>query len=535
MILTKRVSGRARTRRAVPATWLIGGALLLAPIGGIGAAPSAGADTAAAILAAPPNASRYVPVTPTRLADSRSGLGTPALPLSADSTRSITITGSVIPATATAAMINVTVDGTQGSGWLQVFPTGIAAVGSASTLNAEANATTPNAAFTPIGLGGQISIYSTFATNVIVDVFGYFEPASAATAGRFVPLDPTRILDTRTGLGWAPPAPVVPVTPTTVAPTATTVQPTGTAAPTTTVPATTTTARPGNPGNTKNCGDFANYAEAKAWFDTYFPLYGDVAELDADDDGIPCETLSGAPKQFTNGKVTSGKVTSGKVTSGTTVSLQVLGRGGVPTSGVAAVVMNVTADQASASGWVQVAPTPVSIGTSSNLNPQKGKTVANLVVVPVGAGGKVDLYATSEMDLLADVVGYFTDSTAPSSAEGLFVPISPSRQLDTREPNAQPVLGAGTSVTIDVSDISSAAAAVTGNLTATAAATGGWVQLSPPSSPIGASSNLNTSSDNQTVANAVVSPVAAPGTLRAYTDRPAHLLLDITGWFTGTA
>merc|ERR1719359_2254451 len=47
----------------------------------------------------------------------------------------------------------------------------------------------------------------------------------------------------------------------------------------------------GNPGNTKNCDDFASYEEAKAWYDTYFPLYRDVANLDGNDDGIPCEAL----------------------------------------------------------------------------------------------------------------------------------------------------------------------------------------------------------------------------------------------------
>jgi len=46
-----------------------------------------------------------------------------------------------------------------------------------------------------------------------------------------------------------------------------------------------------NPGDTKNCKDFANYEEAKTWFDTYFPLYGDVAKLDGDGDGKPCESL----------------------------------------------------------------------------------------------------------------------------------------------------------------------------------------------------------------------------------------------------
>ncbi|MET0932621.1 MAG: cell wall-binding repeat-containing protein, partial [Mycetocola sp.] len=54
-------------------------------------------------------------------------------------------------------------------------------------------------------------------------------------------------------------------------------------------------APPKNPGDTKNCGDFATYAAALAWFKTYFPLYGDVARLDQDNDGIPCESLPGAP------------------------------------------------------------------------------------------------------------------------------------------------------------------------------------------------------------------------------------------------
>lgn len=52
-----------------------------------------------------------------------------------------------------------------------------------------------------------------------------------------------------------------------------------------------TTTQPPNPGNTKNCSDFATYVEAKTWFDRYFPAYGDVAKLDGDGDGEPCESL----------------------------------------------------------------------------------------------------------------------------------------------------------------------------------------------------------------------------------------------------
>ncbi len=41
-----------------------------------------------------------------------------------------------------------------------------------------------------------------------------------------------------------------------------------------------------NPGNTKDCSDFATQREAQAWFDKYYDQFGDVAELDGDGDGI---------------------------------------------------------------------------------------------------------------------------------------------------------------------------------------------------------------------------------------------------------
>lgn len=47
----------------------------------------------------------------------------------------------------------------------------------------------------------------------------------------------------------------------------------------------------GNPGDIKNCSDFGSYSEAKAWFDLYAAEFGDVANLDGDGDGEPCESL----------------------------------------------------------------------------------------------------------------------------------------------------------------------------------------------------------------------------------------------------
>ena len=53
-------------------------------------------------------------------------------------------------------------------------------------------------------------------------------------------------------------------------------------------------AAPPNPGDARNCGDFASWNEAQAWFDTY-RAHGDVAGLDADEDGVACEGRPGAP------------------------------------------------------------------------------------------------------------------------------------------------------------------------------------------------------------------------------------------------
>ena len=64
---------------------------------------------------------------------------------------------------------------------------------------------------------------------------------------------------------------------------------------TTTATTTTTVFVPPNPGDSKNCSDFSTWAEAQAWYDLYFPHYGDVAKLDGDGDGIACEGLPGAP------------------------------------------------------------------------------------------------------------------------------------------------------------------------------------------------------------------------------------------------
>ena len=494
-------------------TRIIAIAALLALAGGAGL----GGSSPNTVHAAPPsNASAFTPMTPQRLVDTRTGVGGVGGRLTAEASVDVQVTGKLgIPDTASAVMINVTAVDSGGRGYLQVVPRGRAALRSSSTLNVDApGQTIPNAAFAPIGDAGQITVFTTFATDLVIDVSGYFLPAQTAAAGRLQPLTPNRILDTRIALGWTPPSTTAP--PTTAPTTTTTTQPT------TTQPS--TTVKPSNPGDTKNCSDFATYAAAKAYFDMYFPYYGDVAKLDNDNDGEPCESLPGGPGVRA--------IRSDVVAGSTIIPLQVAGRGGVPTDGVSAVVMNVTAVDPTGPGYVQVAPRPVTVGASSNLNVATGLTIANLVVVPLGAGGQVDLYTTTNMELLADVVGYFTSASASSSSTGLFVPITPSRQLDTRDPaGTQPVRASGTILQTDVSDVAANAIAIAGNATVTDSVQFGYLQVAAPPLNPGASSNVNVAYNGQTIANAVVSPVSG-GAVSTFNNSPMHEILDVTGWFT---
>jgi hypothetical protein len=41
----------------------------------------------------------------------------------------------------------------------------------------------------------------------------------------------------------------------------------------------------------RDCADFSTHAQAQAWFEYYYPYYGDFANLDGDNDGQACESL----------------------------------------------------------------------------------------------------------------------------------------------------------------------------------------------------------------------------------------------------
>ena len=162
------------------------------------------ADIAGYYTTTPPaGGGRFTAVTPSRLLDTRNGTGTGGslAPVGPQSSIDLTVVGvGGVPATGVSAVaLNVTVDQPTMSGFLTVWPRGETKP-TASTHNFVPGLTTANLVLAKVGAGGQVSIYNLAGnTHVVADVVGYF----SASGGAFVPLDPTRVIDSRDGTGTA--------------------------------------------------------------------------------------------------------------------------------------------------------------------------------------------------------------------------------------------------------------------------------------------------------------------------------------------
>ena len=92
------------------------------------------------------------------------------------------------------------------------------------------------------------------------------------------------------------------------------------------------------------------------------------------------------------------------------LEVTLLAHGGVPSSGVSGVMLNVTAVAPTADTYVTIYPGGTAAPTASNLNVSAGQVIPNMVLARIGDAGTVLMYNNAGViDLIADVVGYFTD------------------------------------------------------------------------------------------------------------------------------
>jgi hypothetical protein len=241
-----------------------------------------------------------------------------------------------------------------------------------------------------------------------------------------------------------------------------------------------------------------------------------------------------------------GTTTDTPIPGGTALPVQVLGVAGIPTTGVMAVTVTVTAVGAQAAGWLSVLPdyTGQSL-QGSQLNWAAGETVANSAIVQVGTNGRISVFNGSPQPthVLVDVSGYWRSSDVPITAGGAMATLYPYRKLDTRAalgvPTAQPLAGGSTTKLFfgPRDGLGNApAAAVVLNVTSTSSTSAGYLSLGGPPAPGTGASVLNWR-PGRTVANLVVAPLAADGSVTLYVGAGArdttHLIVDLFEFVLG--
>ncbi|KQR17615.1 S8 family serine peptidase [Cellulomonas sp. Leaf334] len=117
----------------------------------------------------------FVPVTPTRLADTRAELGFTG-PLRSGVPADLKVTGAVVPADATAAVLNIAGVGPRRLTHVRAFPTTVpATLPEVSSINLVPGRDEANLAVLRLGAGGKDTFYAASSdTDLVVDAFGYF-------------------------------------------------------------------------------------------------------------------------------------------------------------------------------------------------------------------------------------------------------------------------------------------------------------------------------------------------------------------------
>ena len=227
---------------------------------------------------------------------------------------------------------------------------------------------------------------------------------------------------------------------------------------------------------------------------------------------------------------------TGPVGPGATITVQVTGRGGVPT-GAAAVALNLTVTETKAAGYITAYPTGATLPNTSNLNYAPGQTIPNHAIVKLSTDGRLTLKNTSTgtAHLIADIAGYFTAGSPDTP--GAFGALPPARVLDTRTATgATGPVGPGATITVQVTGrggVPTGAAAVALNLTVTETKAAGYITAYPTGATLPNTSNLNYA-PGQTIPNHAIVKLSTDGrlTLKNTSTGTAHLIADIAGYFT---
>ncbi|MBR7824750.1 right-handed parallel beta-helix repeat-containing protein [Actinospica sp. MGRD01-02] len=369
---------------------------------------------------------------PTRILDTRKGIGAAKAKLGVDSRVYVKVAGvGSIPSDVTAVAVNLTATNTTGGGY--VVAGGVGTYASTSNVNYGKGQTVANNAIVPVNSDGTIELVNEGSSgdtiDLIADISGYFTQSSG---NGYTPVALKRLLDTRNGTG----------------------------------------------------------------------------------------------------------ASKAKVAAGGHVSLTIAGADSIP-SGVKAVAVHVTETDATGGGFIAAEADGAGVPTTSSLNFSTGQTISNTVIVPVASDGKIELYngaASGSVDLVADVSGYFSASSTEA-----YVPLTADRVFDSRDqgelyPNSVTELWLADWTTDDTENLIPSGATVITNITITGTQAAGYLTVYPDETAAPGVSDLNFLK-GQTVANlGLLTTTGAEQGIDVANHSSGYdeLILDVDGYFANS-
>ncbi len=398
------------------------------------------------VSAAPTGASAFRGLDPVRILDTRNG----ARP-GANSSTVLTVAGvNGVPANATSVVLNVTAYQPDREGFITVHPWGEGLPNTSNVNMRDSRTIVPNLVTTKVGTWGNIVLYASVATHIIVDVFGYYVPANSSREGRFVPTTPQRLLDTRHTSRVAPDGRVTVPRPWFV--------PADTEGMVLNVTAVNSGMRPngfaywtalpagGVVPDTSNLNimragqiianqvivkpsasgvDFYSYAGGDIIVD--FLGYYTGPSAASSDVGLYVPVT---PARLLDTRSSPNPLGRGvTVHHGWSVEVGTGGVAGVPVGGASAVALNVTMTRALDDGFVTVYPAGQPRPDASNINADRsGVTAPNHVQVQNASRG-VTLYSFGGADLIVDIFGWFVGTPVASSYPAPANPLPPAQMF----------------------------------------------------------------------------------------------------------
>jgi hypothetical protein len=386
--------------------------------------PAAATGAPAPVPVAVPTAAPtgFAPLSPARIVDTRISSG--AARLVAGATTRIQVTGQGgVSADAKAVLANVTLTAPAGPGFLTMWNCS-AARPEVSTLNFSANETVANAATIPLNSTGQLCAFSSVSADLVIDVGGYY---SATANGRYMPVSPVRLLDSREGVGTAARLTVgqvvelpvvgaagVPTNASAVALNVTGILPTSnafiTAFPCGTMPPTSSL----NPAAGKVTPNLV-LAQVSPNGTVCFFANTDI-DMVVDVVGYVSNAATNrftpsAPFRFTDTRdnfrpeMSAGQ-NGTSLAANQTLVVQIAGVRGVPAN-AEAISANITVVDAAARGFVTAWPCG-DLPTASNVNYEVSAPVANAAELPLSSAGAICIYSSSSAQVIIDVNGWWS-------------------------------------------------------------------------------------------------------------------------------